>query len=91
MPANTTRLNAIEQFTQGLLVQWEWVANGAGQGAIDKGFRPLGRVVTRDDLPHMGTALGIQLVDDPMWVIDPAVGLSKGREFFQVTEDRLKD
>jgi hypothetical protein len=45
-------------------------------------IRPLGKVVTRDDLPQMtATAVGVQLIDDPMWVINPAFAIAKGKTF----------
>lgn len=86
MPANTTKLNVIEQFTVGMLVQWAWEPKGFGQIAINNGIRPLGRVVNKLTLTHMACELGIQVVDDPAWVIDPVTALSKGREFFMIKE-----
>jgi hypothetical protein len=82
MPANTTKLKDVEEFTAGTLVQWNWEPSGFGQIAINNGIRPLGRVVNKNTLPHMACQLGIQVVDDPAWAIDPVTALSKGREFF---------
>jgi hypothetical protein len=87
MLANTTKLNNIGDFTPGMLVRWDWVPTGFGQMAINNGIRPLGRVVSKLAKPHMGCEIGIQVVDDLTWVMDPVVALGKGREFFLVEED----
>lgn len=72
----------LEQLKRGDLVSFEWSAGPAGDSARERGIRALGRVVTQEDLPHMkGTAVGVQLVDDPVWVIDPAFAMSKGKTF----------
>lgn len=71
----------LENFTRGTLVVFEWSPGGTGDFARENRIRPLGKVVTRDDLPQMATAVGVQLIDDPMWVIDPAVAIAKGKKF----------
>lgn len=72
----------LDDFTRGVLVKFEWSAGDAGDFARENGIRPLGRVVTREDLPQMaGTAVGVQLIDDPSWVIDPAFAMAKGKTF----------
>jgi hypothetical protein len=70
---------------RGLLLSWDWVAEGAGKDAINKGIRPLGKIVTREDLPHMSVHHGefnLQTLDDPHWVLSPALMLEKGRKLY---------
>lgn len=72
----------LEDFKRGDLIAFDWSTGVASDLARKGNIRPLGRVVTQEDLPHMtGTALGIQLIDDPTWVIDPAFAISKGKTF----------
>jgi hypothetical protein len=64
-----------DDLKRGMPVQWEWVSDLAKE----RGLRPYGRVVTREDLPYMACEIGIQCVDDPFWVIDPKQMLEKGQ------------
>lgn len=65
---------------RGMVVTWEWSA-GTKDLAERRNVRPIGRVVTHEDLLTMSAAvkIGIQTLDDPLWVIDPATILTKGR------------
>lgn len=73
---------ALAEFERGIVVAFEWGPGGMGDFARENQIRPLGRVVTRDDLPEMAsTAVGVQLIDDPTWVIDPAFAIAKGKKF----------
>ena len=72
----------ISDLTRGLFVSWDWATGLSGTLATSKGIRPIGRVVTRDDLPHMHTDdsdLGVQTLDDPNWIINPSIFTEKGR------------
>jgi hypothetical protein len=72
----------IEDFERGMLVEWDW-SGPWGENAIEKGIRPVGRVVTRDDLPNMSTHEGpfnVLVLDSPHWVISPHTVLRKGHE-----------
>ena len=72
----------MEDFKRGILVAFEWSPGDAGEYARENQIRPLGKVVTSDDLPQMAsTAVGVQIVDDPTWVIDPAFAIAKGKTF----------
>jgi len=82
------RLSRVEDFVPGQLVQWDWVPNGFGQSAIEKGIRPLGKIVDKSDFPNMACDVGIEVIDAPNWVISPEFALSKGREFFKVSIDQ---
>jgi hypothetical protein len=80
-------LKAPTDFIPGMLVSWEWQPKGMGQQAIDRGLRSVGRVVDRSVLPRMFCSVGIQVLDDPAWVIDPVFALSKGRTFSKVENE----
>lgn len=70
---------------RGHIVSWDWVAEGAGKPAIDKGVRPLGKIVSQEDLPYMSVRegeLNLQTLDDPNWVLSPALMLKKGRKLY---------
>jgi hypothetical protein len=82
------RLSRVEDFIPGQLVQWAWVPNGFGQSALEKGIRPLGKIVDKCDFPNMASEIGIEVIDAPNWVISPEFALSKGREFFKVNPDQ---
>lgn len=72
---------------RGLIVSWDWIEEGAGKLAMDKGIRPIGRIVTREDLPHMSvreSVFGVQTLDDPHWVLSPITMLEKGRKLYLV-------
>lgn len=69
------------------LVDWDWSASGLGKLAVRRGIRPIGRIVTRDDLPHMSERdgpLGIQCLDDATWVISPYEMERRGREIRKI-------
>lgn len=83
---NRTLANASD-FVPGMLVSWEWQPKGVGQLAIEQGLRAVGRVVDRSVLPHMARSVGIQVLDNPAWVIDPVFALSKGRTFSKVENE----
>jgi hypothetical protein len=69
---------SVIQLKRGMLVRWRWGGHGRTI-AKDKGVRPVGRVVTRDDYPHMACEIGLACLDDSMWVLDPEILLAKGR------------
>ena len=72
----------VSDLTRGLFVSWEWADGLSGTLATTKGIRPIGRVVTREDLPHMHTddsGFGVQTLDDAEWVINPTIFTEKGR------------
>ncbi len=73
----------LEDFKRGTVVAFEWAPGPAGDLARKRNLRALGKVVTREDLPKMSstTTVGVQLLDDPLWVIDPAFAMSKGKSF----------
>lgn len=72
----------LEDFTRGTLVAFEWGPGATGDFARESGIRALGKVVTREDLPQMrAEAVGVQLIDDPTWVLDPAFAIAKGQTF----------
>ncbi len=73
----------LEDFKRGSMVAFEWSPGVAGDFARENNIRALGKVVTHEDLPQMtSTAVGIQLLDDLTWVIDPAFAIAKGKTFF---------
>lgn len=54
----------------------------ASENAKSASIRPVGRVVTREDLPRLGCEIGIQTEDDQNWVLDPVLMLAKGRKLY---------
>ena len=81
--------NQATDLRRGDLVEWDWIPTGYGALAIERGLRPLGRVVTRDDLPTMSVLeghLNIQLLDDEMWVLSVQTMLEKGRTLRKVSD-----
>ena len=73
----------IGDFKRGIHVSFEWGSGTTGDFARENHIRALGRVVTCEDFPQMtSTAVGVQLLDDPLWMIDPAYAISKGKTFF---------
>ena len=79
----------LEDFKRGAMVAFEWSLGDAGDFARENSIRALGMVVTREDLPQMtSTAAGIQLLDDPTWVIDPAFAIAKGKTFVSANEPK---
>jgi hypothetical protein len=82
-------LQTLGDFIPGMLVSWEWQPKGMGELAIQKGIRPVGRVVDRNTLWYMACSVGIQVLDDPAWVIDPVFALSKGRTFSEVENESI--
>ena len=75
---------AVADLAPGLRVSWEWSNGPIGDVARARGVRPLGRVVTKADLPHMACEVGVQTEDDPSWVVDPLQMIGKGRKIFVV-------
>lgn len=74
---------SLTELRRGLIVSFEWPSTQTGDFAKSRHLRPIGKVVTKDDLPHIGgVALGLQLLDDPTWVIDPARAIESGRLYF---------
>lgn len=68
---------------RGMVVSWEWGTSGRGATAQADGLRPMGRIITEADhsaVPGMG--LGIQVLDDPDWVIDANRALALGRALY---------
>lgn len=81
----------LADMTRGRVVSFEWPNHPTGDLAKEKGLRPLAKVVTKEDLPNMGDGpIGLQLLDDPMWVMNPELAMSKGRKFFAAPENVLK-
>ena len=78
----------LEDFKRGILVAFEWAPGPTGDLARKRNLRALGKVVTREDLPKMSstTTVAVQLLDDPLWVIDPAFAIAKGKTFTLVFE-----
>lgn len=72
----------LADLARGTRVTWEWSPVSTAL-ANEKTVRPLGRVVTREDLPLMGIELGIQADDDISWVLDPAQMIAKGKKIFR--------
>jgi hypothetical protein len=73
----------LEDFKRGSMVAFEWSHGATREFARENNIRALGKVVTQEDLPQMkSTAVAIQLLDDPTWVIDPAFAIAKGKTFF---------
>ncbi len=75
-----------EDLARGMLVEWRWPVGGTGDLAAENGVRPLGRVVTREDLPTMSEQdgpLGVQTLDAAWWVLSPATVLAKGGRFWR--------
>lgn len=72
----------VDDLAPGLRVTWEWPNGPTGDAAQERGVRPLGRVVTKADLPHMACEVGVQTEDDPSWVMDPIQMIGKGRKIF---------
>lgn len=66
----------------GTFVSWVWAEGAGGDAARGRDLRPIGQLVTKDTLPHLVCELGIQLLDDPSWVLDPLLMLSKGRAIY---------
>lgn len=77
-----TAIRSMDPLVPGKLVRWEWVDVGMGADAIAKGIRPVGIVVDKTVMPHMACELGVQLLDDKFWIIDPVFFFSKGRCFY---------
>lgn len=76
----------LDDLKRGMLIRWDW-PEGLRELAARGQVRPIGRVITRDDLPTMSkrTRLAVQTVDDPTWVIDPAVVLAKGGSLYRAS------
>lgn len=75
-------LLGIRDIERGMLVAWDWSEDMVGL-ASKRGVRPVGRVVTQEDLPSMSTVEGpcnIQCLDDAAWLLSPDTMLRKGRE-----------
>lgn len=80
-----TQLQKLSDFRPGEQVRWEWQQNGPfGKLAVESGIRPVGVVVDRQMRPHMGVTVGIEVLDDPLWVIDPEFAMYKGISFHSV-------
>lgn len=77
----------LDELVRGTRVAWEWSGVAAGIAA-EKRVRPVGRVVTHEDLPSMSKAIevGIQVDDDLVWVMDPRQMIAKGRKIYSVDE-----
>jgi len=83
----------IEEFERGMLVEWDW-SGPWGENAKEKGIRPVGRVVTQDDLPGMSTHEGpfnVQVLDAPWWAISPQTVLGKGGEMRKYSGPSIED
>ena len=77
----------LDELVRGARVTWEWSGVAAGIAA-ERDVRPIGRVVTHEDLPTMSKTIevGIQTDDDPVWVLDPRQMTAKGRKIFAAEE-----
>lgn len=71
----------LTELVRGTKVAWEW-SGPVAELARAKGVRPVGRVITHEDLPTMTARIevGIQTDDDPAWVLNPVEMLAKGRK-----------
>lgn len=71
----------LTELVRGVRVTWEWSDTIAALASA-KGVRPIGHVITHQDLPTMtgNMEVGIQTDDDPAWVLNPAEMLAKGRK-----------
>jgi hypothetical protein len=78
---------ALADLVRGTRVAWEW-SGAIADLAAAKNVRPIGRVVTHEDLPLMtrNIEIGIQTDDDPLWVISPKLMVAKGRKIFAADE-----
>lgn len=77
----------VSDMSRGQVVSWEWDEAPNGDYAISHGIRPLGRIITNLDRPSMrGSDLAIQVIDDDVWIFDPADFIDKGIRFYKATD-----
>ncbi|MGI4797359.1 MAG: hypothetical protein ACRYG8_25570 [Janthinobacterium lividum] len=75
---------------RGELYEWEWPMMGAGVMAQMRGLLPIGRAVTREDVPtmHKGVAsIGFQVLQDDRWLISPDWIVENGCRFWKKSDD----
>ena len=80
---------ALEDLSRGMLVCWNWLPGMQFPMKAKDGSdpRPIGRVVSQEDLPHMSTRegpLNIQLLDCEHWLIAPKTVLRRGNPIYAV-------
>ncbi len=79
---------AYADLRRGMLVEWRW-SPGMADMASRTGVRPIGRVITREDMPTMDEGegpLGIQALDAAWWVVGPRAFLAKGGRLWTAAE-----
>ena len=71
---------------RGELYEWDWPLIGAGVMARRRALLPLGRAITRDDVPQMDksvTSIGFQVLQDTNWIIAPDWIIANGCRFWR--------
>lgn len=74
---------------RGELYEWEWPLVGAGAMARIRGLLPLGRAVTRDDVPKMHksvASVGFQVLQDEGWIISSDWIVENGCRFWKKSD-----
>lgn len=82
-----TKALTVDDLVPGTIVTWEWPESLASE-AHKRGVRPIGRVVTHEDIRFMSsiTKVGIQIEDDPLWIFDPVQVIAKGAKLFEIED-----
>lgn len=65
-----------------LLITFDWSDDLTSELAKQRKLRPLAKVITKDHLPTMDSGVGIQLIDDPSWVMNAELAIEKGKKFY---------